>query len=179
MALSRLVTCWRRLASNQPWLSLCSICRNLGFYSHHFNFSLKYADQQWNIWIYYVIKNESILGSIIETFYNFQMKKVIVTLKDNFDEIEKVWILFNLEIIFKDFIMSQLVYLILIQISWRDYLFSCVFRKTITFLYTPVFKLRTRLFFFVQNIRGFFICNMYKKSLGKFMQNVLTHDCCR
>lgn len=56
-----------------------------------------YADQQWNIWIYYVIKNESILGSIIETFYNFQMKKVIDTLKDNFDKIEKVWILFNLE----------------------------------------------------------------------------------
>lgn len=92
-----LVTCWRRLASNQPWLSLCSICRNLGFYSHHFNFSLKYADQQWNIWIYYVIKNESILGSIIETFYIFQMKEVIDTLKDNFDKIEKVWILFNLE----------------------------------------------------------------------------------
>lgn len=42
------------------------------------------------MWIYYVIKNESILGSIIETFYNFQMKKVIDTLKDNFDEIEKV-----------------------------------------------------------------------------------------
>lgn len=42
------------------------------------------------MWIYYVIKNESILGSIIETFYNFQMKKVIDTLKDNFDKIEKV-----------------------------------------------------------------------------------------